>query len=150
MGTNGVWMVRFAKQLGPLFVLSFVLAASLACARANGLTGDVVGLLSDRGVKIEVLTTEAPLSSRSGVLTLRPTFQLAEKIVSALELKLIDPKDSRFRAVSGRAPGQPKALWGVSGRPQQLKLNDGAQLEYLYLLTTQEGEAYIIAEYAYG
>ena len=41
-------------------------------------------------------------------------------------------------------------LWGISGRPVQLRLKDGAQLEYLYLLTTQEGQTYLITEYAYG
>jgi hypothetical protein len=84
------------------------------------------------------------------VLTLSPDPLAETRLVAALGLVVVDSYDPIFRTISGRVAAEPKALRGISGRPAQLRLRNGAQLEYLYLLTTQDGRSYIITEYAYG
>jgi hypothetical protein len=47
-------------------------------------------------------------------------------------------------------PVAAKDIWGAWGRPPQFALEDGGQFEYVYLLVTPDGDAYLFAEYAYG
>jgi len=78
--------------------------------------------------------------------------QTAANIIAVFGLETIQPDASPWRLALERAGGvaSPKELWGVSGRPAQLKLKNGDQFEYLYLLVTTDGWMYLLAEYAYG
>lgn len=133
-------------------VLGLVATAIIvsACGRGNGLPPDLANHLADRGIPISISGFDAPLSSRGGFVFFEEDPSAEAKIVAEFGLKEIDRKDRMFLFVSGKIPEKPKVLWGVAGRPKSLRLKDGAQLEFLYLLTTFEGRTYIFSEYAYG
>jgi hypothetical protein len=82
----------------------------------------------------------------------RYSAQTVTNIVATFKLERIGPENRQRQRAIDQAGGAvtAKELWGVAGRPSQLKLKNGAQFEYLYLLITADGLMYLIAEYAYG
>ena len=136
--------------LALLAIVVIGLSLSAGCVRDNGLPQDVVRLLDGRGAKVEVISANAPLSSRKGTLAVAADTQTRQQIVDGLQLAQIVPSDPRFSALGKDIGSAPAAVWGIAGRPAQLRLHDGSQLEYLYLLTTDDGRTYIVAEYSYG
>lgn len=134
----------------PLMVA--VIVVSAACSRGNGLPADIRSHLADRGITIRPSRAHAPLSRRDGYVVTPYDPQTAANIIAVFGLETIQPDASPWRLALERAGGvaSPKELWGVSGRPSQLKLKNGDQFEYLYLLVTTDGWMYLLAEYAYG
>lgn len=120
------------------------------CARDNGLPGDVTDHLAAHDVQVEFLGADAPPSSRAGMVYFDTDPAVEQRIVAALHLEPVSPGTPAFDDISGRVPERPAMLWGASGRPPKLKLRDGGQFEYLYLLRTADGRTYLFAEYAYG
>lgn len=120
------------------------------CGRGNGLPDDLTAHLTGRGISVRILGFKAPLSSRAGFVFFDPDPDLEVKIIAEFHLKKIEQEDRQFDFIAARIAGKPKALWGISGRPARLKLKNGAQFEYLYLLTTEDGRTYVLAEYSYG
>jgi hypothetical protein len=72
--------------------------------------------------------------------------------VATFKLQRIHLEDRQWRWAIDRVGGigPVKELWGVTGRPVQFKLKNGGQFEYFYLIITQDGFMYLVAEYAYG
>ena len=114
--------------------------------------GDLTDLLKAHDILVQPSRSHAPHSQRGGFLVAKYDAEVAVKIISAFGLKKLPADDPAWglRAPAVGAPVAVKELWGVSGRPAQLKLKDGAQFEYFYLLVTPDGEMYLVAEYAYG
>ena len=134
-------------------VLVLALAALLSgCGRGNGLPTDLKSHLAGRGIRIAPLRVHAPVSSRGGYVVARCDPQIATNIVATFKLERIQSDDRQWRWAIDRAGGTapPKELWGATGRPTQFKLKNGGQFEYFYLLITDDGLMYLIAEYAYG
>jgi hypothetical protein len=78
--------------------------------------------------------------------------EIATTLVATFELRRIHPDDRQWRWAIERVGGvaSVKELWGVTGRPAQFKLRNGGQFEYFYLIVTEDGFMYLVAEYAYG
>ena len=132
-----------------LFVIG-VAAVAGGCGRDNGLPGDLTEHLAGHGISLDVLGSQAPLSSRAGLLFFEENPSIEQRIIAELDLESVEPGSEEFESVSTRVVAKPRALWGASGRPAKLKLADGGQFEYLYLLKTEDGRTYLLAEYAYG
>lgn len=130
--------------------LAALLAAVPACGRGNGLPGDLTAHLAARGLEVHPTSFHAPLSSRAGHLVLPADPALEARIVAAFGLRRIEPGESLHSFVTRRVPAAPGTLWGITGRPPELRLRNGGQLESLFLLTTPGGPTYLLSEYAYG
>ena len=122
------------------------------CGPGNGLPADLISHLADRGIKITPLSVQAPLSSRGGYIVAQCAPQTVASIISTFKLKRIQPDDPRWSRTIEKAgkAGAVKEMWGVSGRPADFKLKSGGQFEYFYVLITEDGLMYLVAEYAYG
>lgn len=138
------------RRLTAALLASVVFAAG--CGRDNGLPGDLTDLLKSHDILVQPSRTHAPLSQRGGWLAIRYDAQVATGIISTFGLRPVpvDDPDWTHTAQANSVPIAAKEVWGRIGRPPQFKLEDGGQLEYLYLLVTPGGEMYVIAEYAYG
>ena len=123
-----------------------------ACSRDNGLSADMLKLLASRGISVKPVSSSAPLSSRSGYLVLGQNPELLNSIISKLNLEKLQPEERRWQFAMSRLSGSHKVsgIWGVSGRPASLKLGNGGQFEYCYLIETGDGFLYLLAEYAYS
>lgn len=121
-----------------------------ACGRGNGLPDDLAAHLAGHGISAPFSGFEAPLRSRAGLVFFGSDPVIEAKIIAEFHLKKIQREDRQFAFITTRIHGKPKALWGISGRPSQLRLKNGAQFEYLYLLTTADGRTFLLAEYSYG
>ncbi len=133
-------------------VLVAVGIAALAggCGWNNGLPYDLMGHLARHGISVRVLGSDAPLRSRAGFVFFNQDPDIEAKIIAEFDLRKIEPNNSAFNVIPALVTGKPKTLWGIGGRPAKLKLKGGAQFEYLYLLTTEDGRTYLLACYAYG
>ena len=134
-------------------ILLLTLAFSLfACTRGNGLPDQLLAHLASRGIKVESLRIHAPYSSRGGYVVARYDEAAAKAIVTTFQLRKIGPDDPQWKFAMVQAGGGtvPSELYGLTGRPEQFKLANGGQLEYFYLLVTDEGLMYLVAEYAYS
>jgi len=142
-------MTRTSYSLALVLVVASILGG---CGRGNGLPTELIGHLADRGIKIVPARVHAPFSSRGGYIVAPYDPRIATTIVSTFKLERIEADDLQWRMAIDRAGGTaaPKELWGVAGRPAQFKLKSGGQFEYFYLLITNGGLMYLIAEYAYG
>lgn len=120
------------------------------CGRGNGLPGDLKNLLARNGIAVHVRGFEAPLSSRAGFVFFDHDPAIQALIVARFNLQRTEPDSRDYSFVASRVPVRPKDVWGIAGRPAKLKLDDGGQFEYLYLITTSDGRTYLAAEYAYG
>jgi hypothetical protein len=137
------------------FALALMLTtASLltGCGRSNGLPSDLTSHLAQQGIKITPLRVHAPWSSRNGYVVARYAPEIATHLVVTFKLQRIQPDDRQWSRVIDRAGGvgSVKELWGATGRPAQFKLRNGGQFEYFYLIITEDGLMYLVAEYAYG
>jgi hypothetical protein len=141
-------------MLSPNFSLALAAVGltvlSSGCARDNGLPDDLTEHLAGYGISVLVLGSEAPLSSRSGHVFFAAAPGVEQEIIAALGLEPIEPGSPEFELVCARVSATPRALFGTSGRPPGLQLEDGGQFEFLYLLQTTDGRTYLLAEYAYG
>ena len=99
---------------------------------------------------MSVLGFQAPLSSRAGHIYFEEDPRIEQEIIAKFNLRKVQQGSPEFESISTQVAEKPKALWGVSGTPAELKLKDGGQLDYLYLLKTMEGRTYLFAQYAYG
>ncbi len=133
-------------------VILGVVSILTGCGRGNGLPGELTSHLAERGIKITPTRVYAPVSSRGGYVVTRYSPETATNIIGTFRLARIQPDERQWRHALERAggPGTVKELWGVSGRPAQFKLKNGGQFEYFYLLITEDGLMYLVAEYAYG
>ena len=122
------------------------------CGRGNGLPTELTSHLTERGIEIAPLHIHAPLSSRSGYIAARYAPQIATKIVATFKLERILPEDPQWHRAIDLVEEEVdvKEFWGITGRPTQFRLKNGGQFEYFYLLITEDGLMYLIAEYAYG
>jgi hypothetical protein len=118
----------------------------------NGLPADLLAHLKARGLTLQPIRVAGPLSKRHGFIVVPYDERLQDDIVFNLHLKRTNMGDPLWqtasRQVAGLSMGQ--ELWGITGRPRELKLANGGQFEYLYLLRTPAGEMFLIAEYSYG
>jgi hypothetical protein len=116
----------------------------------NGLPADLLAHLKARGLSLQPIRVAGPLSKRHGFIVVTYDDRLKDDIVSNLHLKQTTMSDPEWRraskTVAGLSMGQ--EIWGTTGRPRELKLANGGQFEYLYLLRTPGGEMYLITEYA--
>ena len=135
--------------------LALVLAVAwilIGCGRGNGLPADLTGHLARHGIKVTPSRVHAPISSRGGHVVAQYAPEIATNLISAFSLQRIQPDDPRWRWAVSRAgeAAAVKELWGITGRPTQFKLKSGGQFECFYLLITESGLMYLVAEYAYG
>jgi hypothetical protein len=135
-----------------LAVMLGVAAMLTGCGRGNGLPADLVSHLAQRGINITPSRVQAPLSSRGGYVVTGYSAHTATNIIGTFKLEATQPGDRQWRWAVDRAGGvgAVKEVWGVAGRPAQFKLKSGGQFEYFYLLITEDGLMYLVAEYAYG
>jgi len=137
------------------FVLALLLLAAAVlggCRRGNGLPSDLIRHLARQGITITPVRVQAPLSSRGGYVVAHDSPAVAANIVATFKLQRIAPDDEQWGRVIERAGGAAavKEMWGIAGRPVQFRLKNGGQFEYFYLIVTQDGFTYLLAEYAYG
>ena len=134
-------------------LLGFLLAASLAgCGRGNGLPADLISHLAREGIAITPQRAHAPLSSRGGYVVVDGSPSVTTNIVAKLKLQQVTPEDRQWSFVLQRVGDLPgiKEMWGIAGRPTQLRLKNGGQFEFFYVVVTLDGRIYLVAEYAYG
>jgi hypothetical protein len=116
----------------------------------NGLPSDLVRHLAKRGLSVRVLHSEAPISSREGLVLIAPDPVLEAGIIREFGLERVEPDGSSGRYVATKLSAAPVAIWGLAGRPASLRLGNGAGFEYLFLVKTATGRTYLVAAYAYG
>ncbi len=142
---------RLSAVLGraALCIVAVVLSG---CSLDNGMPQDLVDHLKARHILVQPTRVHAPLSQRGGFVVTRYDAQVVAAIVSAFSLEPIQADDPHWvtTAQTIGATVAAREIWGVSGRPVQLKLQDDGQFEYVYLLVAQDGDVYLFAEYAYG
>jgi hypothetical protein len=142
-------MSRTSSNLALILAAASILSG---CGRGNGLPTELTSHLAEHGIKIAPLRVEAPVSSRGGYILARHDHQIATNLVATFKLERVQADDRQLRWLIDRTGGSaaPKELWGIAGRPAQFKLKSGGQFEYFYLLITDDGLMYLIAEYSYG
>jgi hypothetical protein len=136
-----------------IWSLALMLAAVLLLNGCNnGLPSELTHHLARHGIIITPARVHAPLSSRGGYVVTRHVPETATNLIATFALQEISPDDEQWHWVIEQAGGVTavKELWGVTGRPMQFKLSNGAQFEHFYLLITENGFMYLLAEYAYG
>jgi len=140
------------KALIVLLLLAGAAGAAMlgSCGRGNGLPEDLIGHLAGLGITITPTRVHAPLSSRGGYVVAQYSAAIAANIVTTFKLQRITPEDAH--SVIERAGGLTgvKEIWGLTNRPAQFRLRGGAQFQYFYLIITEDGFIYLVAEYAYG
>ena len=153
------WSRRFrywGDSLSPVpVILALLLAAAMmpgGCRRGNGLPSDLTRHLARQGIKITPVRVHAPLSSRGGYVVAPYSSAVAASIVATFKLQQIAPEDAQWSRTIEQAGGVTgvKEVWGIAGRPAQLRLKNGGQFEYFYLLVTADDLMYLVAMYAYG
>jgi len=143
-------LARRVALIAALAVAGVLFLGTAGCAQGGRLRADVTELMETHGVRVSVIAAEAPASSRSGLLELQPDPAAEASIVREFSLLSLEPDDPRLEQVIARVPGNVALVWGVQGRPPQLKLSDGGQFETFYLVTTTDDRTYLLVEYAYG
>jgi hypothetical protein len=120
------------------------------CGRGSGLPSDLIGHLARQGISITPTRVHAPLSSRGGYVVAQHSASVAANIITTFKLQRMTLEDAHW--VIERAEGLTgvKEIWGVADRPAQFRLRGGGQFQYFYLIITEDGFMYLVAEYAYG
>jgi hypothetical protein len=120
------------------------------CGRGNGLPSDLIGHLAGHGITIKPTRVHAPLSSRGGYVVTQYSAVVATNVVTTFKLQRMAVDDVQW--VLARAGGLTgvKEIWGITNRPAQFRLRGGAQFQYFYLIITEDGFMFLVAEYAYG
>ncbi len=132
-------------------VLLAWLAMGSGCLFDNGLPADLLTLLAARGLQPQVLSQQASVRSRAAHLVLLRDAALERRIVASFGLAPVSQPVLEVEQAIAAAAITPAAVLGITGRPAVLKLANGAQLEYLYLVTTASGNrSWLFAAYAYG
>jgi hypothetical protein len=127
-----------------------VVLLSSSCSISNGLPADLRSHLLSRGIKLQELDSSGAITSRQGYLYAVYDATEAEKIISAFGLRpslqymFWRVRYDELKDVSA------SEVWASSGRPVTLKLANGGQFEYMYLVITGTGTMYILTEYSYG
>jgi len=121
-----------------------------ACGKGNGLPDDLVRLLGSRGIALRMTGYEAPVRSRGGYVYFAQDRKTEEAIVSAFGMKEVEADTKVFSYAAKTVPVAVVRAFLVTGRPDSLKTPSGAQFEYLFLLLSTDGRAYLVSEYAYG
>ena len=142
-------MSRITSGLALMLTVASMLSG---CGRGNGLPTALTSHLAERGIHIVPLRVRAPVSSRGGYIVARYDRRIVTNMIATFKLERIRSDDRQWQWAIDRAEGAvaPKELWGVAGRPAHFRLKDGGQFEYFYLLITDDGLVYLIAEYSYG
>jgi hypothetical protein len=121
------------------------------CSLGNGLPTDLLKLLAAHDLQPQLRAQDGPVRSRAGHLVLAHDAALEQRLVARfglLPMHQLPPEVGQALAAAGITPGP---VLGITGRPAILKLADGAQLEYLFLITTPDGSnSWLFAAYAYG
>jgi hypothetical protein len=121
------------------------------CSLGNGLPADLLKLLAARGLQPQLRAQDGPIRSRSGHLVLAHDAALERRLVATFGLvpnRQLPPEVEQVLAAAGITPD---TVLTVPGRPAVLQLADGAQPEYLFLVTTDSGsDSWLFAGYAYG
>jgi hypothetical protein len=136
-------------RMSPLALAVLMHFSSVGCAWNNGAPKDLRLLLLSHGVVLEELDHHAPWSSRTGTIVARYDAASIRKIIAALDLREI------ARGAAWELPGRrlgisPTKIWGAIDRPPGLKLNNGGQFQFLYLVIDGSDKMYLITEYSYG
>lgn len=147
-------MVRFAASL---LICTSMLISFSGCESDHGLSKDVIRHFETEGIQIEPLSVHAKAWSRSGHIIAKHSPEQVAKIVEAFRLAAIAPGSDEELALTIRWNNHSETklsgwveAWGISGRPKEFRLQNGGQLEYFYLIVTQDGRMYLFAEYAYS
>jgi hypothetical protein len=138
-----------SKTKQHLIIAIAILLLAEGCRWDNGIPTDLINHLAIHGIDLRASGSQAPLFGRSGFVFFDRNPALEGKIVTKFQLEKIAPGDPRFSFYAGQTVEKPVSLWGIGGRPDNLKLKDGAQFEHFYLLITEK-RCYLFAEYAYG
>lgn len=131
-----------------LICLTLVCLIQTGCNNDNGLPDDLIGHLTAHGIAISVVGSDAPLRSREGYISFAHDPVSEAKIVDEFNLIAIPPSEAAL--VTNRLSIKVQSAWRITGRPATLKLKNGSQLEYLYMVVDEDGQAYIFSQYAYG
>lgn len=131
------------------FLAFLLVVVASSCTRDNGLPADISALLLTHDIAVRTAGFQAPLTSRAGFIYIDRNVDVETKIVRAFRLEKIDSGDRRFERYGEQIRAAPLSMWGIAGRPTSLRLKNGSQFEYLYLVATAS-QTYVFAEYAYG
>jgi hypothetical protein len=129
-----------------------VIGICLGCGGGNGLPQDLVRHLGGKGITLKVVRSHAPLSSRGGYVIGKHEVAAEVKIVSVFNLQPLTAGDPGWQQIAARWKIGTKStsIFGATGRPAGLKLKNGSQFEYFYLVIMGDGTMWLFAEYAYG
>ncbi len=128
------------------------------------LTRHVAEILLTHGVEARGLECRMVGTSRAGECTIQLTAQEARRIISALGLRKEEealggnetgPQDPEVtgesKSMSQEHKSSASAVFGISGRPANLRLKDGSAFDYFKLFITQGLDgAKIRVAYSYG
>ena len=132
------------------FLGCFACAWTAGCTFDNGLPASIATLLKSNGIDWPIQTSHAGLGTRSATLSLAPNEVAQSKAIDAFELPSIESDSKQYDWLIHQLHIRPLAAWGLAGRPPQFRLDNGRQLEYLYLLQTSEENVVMLVSYAYG
>jgi len=135
-----------------LALTTIVLAICVGCGGGNGLPQDLARHLAENTITLKVMRSQAPLNSRGGYVIAQHEVPTANTIVSTFKLQRLPADEPGWQEMAARwkVGAKPTAIFGATGRPPALKLKNGSQFEYLYLVVMGDGTMWLFAEYAYG
>jgi hypothetical protein len=136
-----------ARRTAPLVALALA-----ACSGSNGLPAELVALLGGKGVTVRATDRYAPAARRSGWIEVAPAPALIDRIVAALGLPECAADDAGLRLQMSDLGLRLDVArtYGLTKRPAALALAGGGQLEFLYLVHTQDNRLLLVAAYASG
>jgi hypothetical protein len=134
------------------FAILLALVGSGGCARPAGAATALCGILDRMGVAVVPTTTDESAGRRDGSLAAPWNQDLHERLIASFGLRRYEEDDPARASVLGRLPDGASAaeIWGVTGRPPQLRAAGDVQLESLFVVKTSDGRMILLTEYAYG
>lgn len=125
-------------------------ACTAGCSFDNGLPELIAQLLNSKSIDWPIQTSHAGLGTRRATLSLIPNPEAQTRTIEALELPALEQDSKQYNWLVQQLHLRPLAAWGLAGRPPQLRLAGGQELEYFYLLQTSEENMVILVAYAYS
>ncbi len=88
--------------------------------------------------------------SRGGYVCFAQDAHLERVLVDAFRMEEFAPGSRSFVFARERVPSAAMSVFGVGGRPASLRLSSGVRFEFLFLVLSPDGRAYLVGEYAGG
>lgn len=133
-----------------LFFGCIACACTAGCSFDNGLPEAIAQLLKSNRIDWPIQTSHAGIGTRRATLSLASNEEAQTKTIEALQLPIVEQDSEQYKWLAQQLHLRPMAAWGLAGRPPQLRLAGGRELEYFYLVQTSDENMLILIAYAYS